>query len=82
MTELIINGACMLDRQTAHDELFNALQLPEYYGRNLDALSDAISGIQIPVRMRDTATMLNALGVYGCKLLQVFYASPISFTAE
>lgn len=38
-----INGAALTDRNAAHDEIVRALPVPEYYGRNLDALWDVVS---------------------------------------
>ena len=32
----------------AHDELATTLALPDYYGRNLDALNDCLSEIEVP----------------------------------
>ncbi len=42
MTIIMIDGREMTDRSTAHTYLKKALSLPEYYGRNLDALYDCL----------------------------------------
>ncbi len=50
MNFIIIDGREMTDRQTAHIYLQKTLKLPEYYGKNLDALYDCLcemSGVQI-----------------------------------
>ena len=43
---LIIDGEKILNRETLHDLLFSALELPAWYGRNLDALHDCLSSYQ------------------------------------
>lgn len=73
MREYIIEGAAMTNRAAAHSELQRALELPEHYGRNLDALWDCVTGMSAEVTLQHPAPMLNALGVYGCKLLQTLF---------
>lgn len=73
MNAYTIDGAKMTDRAAAHGELARALQLPSHYGANLDALWDEISCMRADVTLVHPAAMLNALGVYGCKLLQTLY---------
>ena len=73
MREYILDGAAMTDRTAAHCELQRALELPEHYGRNLDALWDCVTGMKAGVSLIHPAAMLNALGVYGCKLLQTLF---------
>ena len=57
----------------AHREIARALEFPETYGANLDALWDMISALEADAALTRPAPMLNALGVYGCKLLQTFF---------
>ena len=66
----IIDGAAMTDRAAAHAELARALEFPGYYGANLDALWDLTSTMNAEAALIHPAAMLNALGVYGCKILQ------------
>lgn len=73
MREYILDGAAMISRSGAHSELQRALELPEHYGRNLDALWDCITGMHAGVTLINPAPMLNALGVYGCKLVQTLF---------
>ena len=73
MREYILDGAVMESRTAAHSELQRALELPEHYGRNLDALWDCVTGMHAAVTLIHPAVMLNALGVYGCKLLQTLF---------
>ena len=43
MTTVVVDGGLMTSREAAHDLLAARLGLPEYYGRNLDALYDGRS---------------------------------------
>ena len=83
MEKIVLNGSAMTTRADAHDEIARAMGLPGYYGRNLDALWDALGECEREITLKDAAVMLNALGVYGCKLLQTFYeAEKTRFRAE
>ena len=73
MRKCIIDGAAMLSRADAHAELARALELPEYYGANLDALWDCVSAMDAELVLIHPAPMLDALKVYGCKLLETLY---------
>lgn len=67
----ILDGRNMLTRPEAHDELKRVLELPEYYGRNLDALYDLASTMEDEVALINAAPMKEALGMYGEKLITV-----------
>ena len=58
----------MTERTKAHDHLTAQLQLPEYYGRNLDALYDILTERSTPLYI----TLLNKefLDAYGLLILQ------------
>lgn len=43
MKNVIIDCRRLRDRETAHEYLAGALELPAYYGRNLDALYDCLT---------------------------------------
>ena len=73
MRNYTINGSAMLTRADAHAELARALELPEYYGANLDALWDCVSAMDAELTLVRPAPMLNALEGYGCKLLATLY---------
>ena len=64
-----IDGKNMLTRAEAHDELKRALNLPDYYGRNLDALWDLTSCMKAEVKMLHASEMVEALGDYGNRLI-------------
>lgn len=42
----ILDGKNITDREMLHDTLASSLQLPDWYGRNLDALYDCLLDIQ------------------------------------
>lgn len=66
-----------LNRMTSlpalHNYLHQALELPEYYGMNLDALHDCLTELAIPTEIIVPAKVKDEkyLGWYGAQLLQV-----------
>lgn len=64
---LILDGRLMLTRSQAHDHIKQQLELPEHYGRNLDALYDLL--MELPkgtqIRLIHLSDMLDHLGNYG-----------------
>jgi len=71
---VILDGRLMSDRSVIHDYLKQQLALPDYYGRNLDALYDLLTDRKDPltVTIQHTAELANALGGYGVSLLVTF----------
>jgi len=50
--EIYFDGRVMLDKNTIHSEIKNKLNLPDYYGNNLDALWDCLtSWVDTPVHI-------------------------------
>lgn len=72
MKQIHIDCTKMTDRAAAHDCLACALSLPEYYGRNLDALYDCLTEMAGTAVTLENVSSLDALGVYGDALLQTF----------
>jgi len=72
METIVIDGEKMLNRREAHDYLTQALHLPDYYGRNLDALYDLLTERETPTRImiEHGNTLLSWLGDYGQALIQ------------
>ena len=67
-----LDGRRMDTRAAAHAYLQAALNLPDHYGKNLDALFDCLSersGLRIEITYAQA--MRNALGHYGDKLIKV-----------
>ena len=71
--EYRLDGSRMRSRQEAHEEIARAMQFPEYYGKNLDALWDMLTTTSGMAVMTGVSGMLNALGGYGCRILKTFY---------
>lgn len=46
MRKIILNGNDLVDRAKAHEYLKEMLELPEYYGKNLDALYDCLTEME------------------------------------
>ena len=67
---IVLGGEQMLTRQSLHSHLSEQLGLPEYYGRNLDALYDLLTERGSPVRlvMWHRNTFLAEVGQYGAAL--------------
>ena len=75
MEIIILDGKCMRDFESAHDYLSRVLRLPEYSGRNLDALYDCLSEFFTDdsiIILFNGDEMKKSLGVYGDKLVKVF----------
>ena len=51
METIRLDGARLRDREEAMEQLGRALELPEWWGRNLDALHDCLTGPGQPVRL-------------------------------
>ena len=68
MSTVILNGAKLMDRDTAHPYLARMLDLPAWYGANLDALYDCLTerGGTIVLLGADA---LRCAGGYGAKIL-------------
>ena len=66
-----LNGKAMVDRPAAHSHLAERLDLPSYYGRNLDALYDVLTDIgqDTQIILDDPAAVIENLGKYGEALL-------------
>lgn len=70
---LIIDGTLIQDREALHDLLSRELQLPEWYGRNLDALQDCLTDRRQPVDiiLLHQETLMENLGMYGTMFRKV-----------
>lgn len=63
----VLNGAALTDRNAAHDEIVRVLPVPEYYGRNLDALWDVVSCMEAKILIENAA----AASGYGEQVLDL-----------
>lgn len=66
MRVCIIDGKQITDREALHGVLADSLQLPDWYGRNLDALYDCLSDMQeeTEIRLLHEETLDQHLGRY------------------
>ena len=75
MRYVILNGAAITDRQSLYDALEVHLELPVYFGRNLDALHDVLGDLlaaqPLTLELEGTESMLRSLGRYGEAFLRV-----------
>lgn len=69
-----LDGAAMTDERALHEYLKAQLELPEYYGKNLDALYDLLTDITSDTRiiLENEGVLSERLGWYGRQLLRVF----------
>lgn len=69
---VLLDGRLMVSREAVHDLLTEKLQLPAYYGRNLDALYDVLSERlhDLDITMVYADVMLDNLGKYGAALMK------------
>lgn len=70
----LINGKRVVNKTQLHDYLIQVFMLPEYYGRNLDALWDCLStdSAMKKITIIHTESLVNALGDYSKSLIQLF----------
>ena len=68
----VIDFSEIADRNALHTRLKHALELPEYYGRNLDALYDCLTEMPECTVTLISSDALSSLGQYGKAVLSVF----------
>lgn len=73
MYRCVLDGEVLRDREMLHDILIDALDLPEWYGRNLDALYDCLTDIseQAKIQIRNKSALEEKLGDYAKSLMKV-----------
>ncbi|WP_325200004.1 barstar family protein [Oscillibacter sp.] len=52
MAEIVLDGLELQSMEEVHDRFARALGLPEWYGRNLDALFDCLTDLGEPLTIR------------------------------
>lgn len=76
MKIVVIDGRKMTDREAAHTYLKRKLALPEYYGRNLDALFDCLCEMSdVQVVLTYVQEMKDNLRRYADNIVNVFEAA-------
>lgn len=73
----IIDGNEIETRDMLHDTLSEALNFPEWYGRNLDALYDCLTdmGEEIRIRFWNLDALERHLGSYAKALVKVAHVA-------
>lgn len=73
MRRIVLDAEKMTSLPGLHKHLHRALDLPEYYGMNLDALYDCLTelGEETELVVPQKVTEEQYLGWYGSQLLQV-----------
>ena len=72
MRKLTVDFTGAYDKASIHERIRNGLELPEYYGRNLDALHDCLSEMNDCVITLKNIDVLYSLDIIGVKILKVF----------
>lgn len=74
MEHILLDGGAFVDKATTHALLKEQLQLPDYYGNNLDALWDCLVSDFTPkmITIRNPQRIVDNLGRYGQSLLRLF----------
>ena len=73
MRVIKLDGRRMDNRAAAWAHIKEALELPDYFGNNLDALADAIAEMsQVIIQFSYGRAAINSLGQYGQRILGVF----------
>lgn len=69
----ILDGEAVTDKDRLHDVLSESLQLPDWYGRNLDALYDCLTDMQeeTQIHLLQISALEVNLGRYAKALLKV-----------
>lgn len=74
MRQIIIKAKEIPDREVLHDILSEKLEVPEWYGRNLDALYDILTAElqeETEIRIETPEQLEDQLGTYGKVFLRV-----------
>ena len=69
MKTAFIDGRKIRSKADLHQTLKDQLELPEYYGANLDALWDMLTTIEVSAVLAEKDAMLEHLRDYGQDLL-------------
>lgn len=73
MAEIVLDGLDLQSLEEVHDRFARALDLPEWYGRNLDALFDCLTDLGEPatVRLLHQEALEDRLGPRGRALVRL-----------
>lgn len=70
-----LDGERMTNKEAAHRYIQEQLDIPSYYGYNLDALYDALSVYDkdLSIMLINKPELVEHLGPYGERLIQTFW---------
>ena len=73
----ILDGNKITNKETLHNTLAGFLQLPDWYGRNLDALYDCLTDIQeeAEIRLLHEEALEDYLGCYANAFRKAVYSA-------
>ncbi len=73
MKELIIDGREEISRAELHEKIAAALDFPEWYGKNLDALYDCLTDMseETVIEISDFEALTECHGKYALRLARV-----------
>ncbi len=73
MIEIVLDGLEIASMEAVHDRFARDLNLPEWYGRNLDALFDCLTdqGEPVTVRLLHQEALEDRLGRRGLALVRL-----------
>ena len=79
MTIFILDGNKMTGKESAYAHIAKVCLFPSYFGNNLDALADCLSEVDrdAVIILINRDSMLEALGDYGFRILEVFRENSI-----
>ena len=74
MRIFILDGNKMTDKKAAYEHIQDVLLLPDYFGKNLDALEDCLDEIDehTVIILSSKEALTNSLGEYGEKIIKIF----------
>ena len=77
MKKVILDGKNVSDKASLHDALISLLDLPEWYGKNLDALHDCLTSIneETEIEVINKDALEEAIGKYSFSLMKVLNES-------
>lgn len=73
MREIILDCAEITDKKQLHELIAEGLQFPDWYGGNLDALYDCLTGVydETHIVLKDFAKLQENLGSYALSVRKV-----------
>ena len=79
MERIVINCGTITAREVFHTAMAQALDFPDWYGGNLDALHDLLTAItgETALQLHGWGDAKAALGVYGTRLEKVLAVSAL-----